>query len=108
MLDLFGEIIFHNKWFLTDMVVTNGKIENIYFQDNKEHPFVIGCLTAPHKGNDNLYMLRYEVVYHFDRWSNAVFETYYRPDEAGKEALKEGLTKETAYKVLLRIYSAED
>ena len=67
------------SWIINDIIRDeNGNIEQIYLSDDKYN--IVACLTYPHEGNGNKFMLRAEMAEDFDRWSNASYEVFFEKE----------------------------
>ena len=65
-----------DNWIINDIVRDEeGEITQIYLQDNWYG--IVACLTYPHKGNGNKFMLRAEFISVFDRWDNVSCEVLF-------------------------------
>ncbi len=63
-------------WTIDDIIRDDdGNIENVYLRD--DHYGILACITYPHEGNDNKFMLRAEFMNNFDKWSNASCEVFF-------------------------------
>ena len=65
-----------NNWIINDIIRDEeGKITQIYLQDDWYG--IVACITYPHEGNGNKFMLRAEFINAFDRWDNVSCEVFF-------------------------------
>ena len=63
-------------WTIDDIVRDEeGKITHIYLRDGWYG--IVACITYPHEGNGNKFMLRAEFINAFDRWDNCSCEVFF-------------------------------
>lgn len=75
MQDIFNWLSNEDGYTINDIITSDNepmKLTHIYFS-NVPHNCV-GCVTAPHNGNDFHFLLRVNDFYTFDRWTNADYE----------------------------------
>lgn len=67
-------------WTIDDIIRDeDGNITNIYLRDDSYGMVV--CLTYPHEGTDNKFMMRAEFKKDFDRWDNCSCEVFFDREE---------------------------
>lgn len=69
-----------DSWIINDIVRDEeGNITQIYLED--DFYGIVACITYPHEGNNNKFMLRAEFVGAFDRWDNVSCEVFFNEED---------------------------
>lgn len=82
-MDKFNEFLLSKGFILTDV---NDNFNYFYTKTVEDVEFVY-CLTAPHEGTKNRYLLRAEPYETFERWSIARFQRFYKDFDDFKQNL---------------------
>lgn len=90
MTEIYDWLIDSPDYSLVDVIRSEGnrdEILNLYANNATRDAYV--CVTAPHEGNNNMFLLRASRRSTFDRWGNAEYEEWLPTADAVKFALME-------------------
>ena len=63
-------------WTINDIIRDEeGNITQIYLKD--DFYGIVACITYPHEGNNNKFMMRADFIRDFDRWDNVSCEVFF-------------------------------